>query len=146
MADAIITDAFGEEELYATEIPTHNGNMLNRYSIKGNEITLNGQYCFSGNIARNAGDWFKHEGIVYRPAQDCNDCYGSAVILQEVKNDNSELEFIDVRRIKSTNWKYITGCHTFNHYKGVTVIDVHGYCHPIIGWLFYNFTPKWLLK
>ena len=146
LADAIITDVLGKEEMYATEIPTHNGNVLNRYSIEENEIVMNAQFCFSSNIARNAGDWFMHDGKVYRPAQDCNECYGAAVILQEVVKNNDNLKFHDVRRIKSTSWKYITGLHTLNHYKGITVIDVHGYRYPILGWLFKTLTPKWFLK
>ena len=146
LADAIITGVLGETKMFATEVPTHNGNVLNQYSIEENDIVMNGQICFSSNIARNAGDWFKHNGKVYRPAQDCNECYGAAVILQEVVKENEQLTFHDVRRIKSTSWKYITGLHTFNHYKGITVIDVHGYRNPVLGWLFKTLTPKWLLK
>ena len=145
LADAVITEILGEKEIFATEIPTHNGNTLNQYSIGDSELSLKRQHIFSSNIARNAGDWFSLNGTTYRPAQDCNNCYGEAVILQRVTKNNGKLEFSDVRRIKSTSWKYSTGCHTFNHYKGITVVDVHGYAYPILGRLFESFTPKSLL-
>lgn len=146
LADAIITNVLGEETMFATEIPSHNGNCLNQYRILDSDVEKIAQYVFPGNIARNAGDWLKYDGKIYRPAQDCNKQYGGAVVLQEVENVNGSLRFNDIRRIKSSNCRYTTGCHTFNHYKGVTVVDVHGYVYPILGWLFKTFTPKCLLK
>lgn len=147
LADAVFTDIFGDTEMYATEIPTHNGNVLNRYLTTQDErLTLVEQIPFPSNIARNAGDWFMLNGRRYRPAQDCNHCYGGAVILQEIVKNNNKTEFRDVRYIKSTSRKYTIGCHTFNHFKGVTVVDVHGYVHPFLGWFFKTFTPKCLLR
>lgn len=147
LADAIITDLLGVKEMYGTEKPTHNGNTLNRYVFSDDDsIQIANRFLFSSNIARNAGDWFQLKGKYYRPAQDCNERYGAAVILQEVIKNKDNLFFNDLRRIKSTSWKYILGCHTFNHYKGVTVVDVHGYVHPVLGWLLNKITPKKLLK
>lgn len=140
LADAIITDVFGECKLFATEIPTHNGNILSEYNCKDNmDLELLNEIVFPSNVARNAGDWFKYKEKIYRPAQDCNNCYGEAVILQEVSKENGKLTFRDVRRIVSTDRRYTTGCHTFNIYNGMIVVDVHGYVHPFLSRCFIVF-------
>lgn len=127
LTDAIITDSFGKEQIFSTQTPNQNGNKLTVYSIEGKKEK---EILFSSNVARNAGDWFKLDETVYRPAQDCNGAYGTAVILQEVTTKGDDYHFKDVRRIESTNPMFTTGCHTFNSYKGLTVIDVHGYRRP----------------
>ena len=128
LTDAIMTDLFGEELIFATELPDQNGSALNVYSSKGKLLKT---ISFPSCIARNAGDWFKINNRIYRPAQDCNGAYGRAVILQEIIH-NDKGSFKDVGRIESTNPSYSTGCHTFNYYKGLTVVDLHGYRRPLL--------------
>lgn len=128
LTDAIITDLFGET-VFATVLPNPNGSILGAYSIDGE---LKQSISFPSNIARNAGDWFVVDNKVYRPSQDCNNGYGRAVILQEVTNENGDFTFKDVRRIASTHPKFTTGCHTFNNYKGLTIVDVHGWRRPCL--------------
>lgn len=130
LTDAIVTDVVGNSfAIYSTEGTDPNGCVLKRFQEDG---TVLNTYSFPNKIARNAGNWFQLGGKIYRPAQDCNDCYGAAVILQQVsvKNKN-ELVFKDMRRIESDNDDYNLGCHTFNHYKGVIVIDAKAYRRPI---------------
>lgn len=127
LTDAIMTNFFGEELVFSTHIPTQNGNILYLYSPEG--ILLK-TLPLSSNTARNAGDWFIIDNTVYRPAQDCNDDYGKAVIIQEVKQSGDGFTFTDVCRITSTHPRFTTGCHTFNNYKDLTVLDVHGYRRP----------------
>lgn len=131
LTDAIITELFGEKLLFSTKIPVQNKNILDVYHWKDNKYAKSSSVLFSDNIARNAGDFFKIDGGIYRPAQDCNKVYGGAVILQKVTKDN-EFKFVDIRRIESDNSQYNVGCHTFNHYKGYTVIDAQGYKFPFI--------------
>lgn len=129
-ADAIITDVFGEKLMFSTHMPNHNGNILTVHRFEEGNPIFDQDVILPSNIARNAGDWFTLNNKVYRPAQDCNGgIYGGAVILQEVEKKNGRFAFKDIRRIESTCKKYTTGCHTFNHYKGMMVIDVHGYRH-----------------
>lgn len=134
LADAILTNVFGEEKLFATEMPNHNGDTLNVYKKQPDGIfCLNDSIKFEGNVARNAGDWFKIGETIYRPAQDCNETYGGAVIIQEiVKSQTDGYQFNNVKRITSSNSKYLEGCHTFNYHKGIAVIDAKGYRHPNI--------------
>lgn len=141
LADAIITDLFGEKLMFATQKPSHNGNVLIVFKID-NDVPKEYAVCkFVSNIARNAGDWFRNGNDVIRPAQDCNEGYGSAVILQRVTKKSDTFEFEDLVRIESNNPKYNTGCHTFNHLKGMGVIDVHGFIHPRAAFL-YSFIRK----
>ena len=124
LTDAIKINEFGEELIIATHIPTQNGNVLSVYYANGKKKY---DIEFQSMIARNAGDVFKVGNIVYRPAQDCTKAYGEAVIIQEVSIGKNELCFNNILRLESPNSKYNTGCHTFNHYHGLSVIDVHGY-------------------
>lgn len=130
LTDAIKTDVFGDDLIFATHIPSQNGKVMTVYDSKGEK---NHEIEFQTNIARNAGDWFTIGDKVYRPAQDCNGGYGTAVILQEVKIDiNGNYVLNDIRRITSTHPKFATGCHTFNNYRDITVVDVHGYRRPAL--------------
>lgn len=128
LTDAVVTDLFGEELIFATHLPTQNGNVLtvyDAYGVKKQDIEL------PSNVARNAGDWFKVGEKIYRPAQDCNSGYGRAVIVQEVAREGGVFCFKDIRRIESSNPKYSTGCHTFNNYKDLSVVDVRGWRRPV---------------
>lgn len=66
---------------------------------------------FDECIARNAGDFFEVDGVVYRPAQECNRWYGNALSIQKFEDG----AFTEVRRIP--------GMHTLNSFQGVTVVD-----------------------
>lgn len=131
LTDAIVTEMFGEKMIFSTKLPNHNKNILDIYHWEGNKCLKVSSIKFPNNIARNAGDFFMVDGEVYRPAQDCNKRYGEAVILQKVMK-TLEFNFVDVRRIESNNSHFDLGCHTFNHYKGYTVIDAQGYKFPFI--------------
>ena len=129
LTDAIKTSLLGEELIFSTQIPDQNGSVLIMYDANGIKKQV---IDFPSKIARNAGDWFKVGNAIYRPAQDCNDGYGCAVILQEVERDGDRLRFNEVRRIESTNPRFTTGCHTFNYYKDLIVVDVHGRRRPML--------------
>lgn len=124
LTDAIVTSLLGDEYIFATCVPSQNGDTLIEYNHNCVKTRI---FMFPSKIARNAGAWFDVEDKVYRPAQDCNGDYGRAVVLQEVIQDCENLVFKDIRRIESTNPKFTTGCHTFNTYRNLSVIDVHGY-------------------
>lgn len=132
LADSVITDLFGSDTLFTTMVPNHNGKDLLVYTEKDGLYQKKSTICFESNIARNAGDWFLLNGNVYRPCQDCNERYGGAVILQKVVKEEDNYSFYEVNRINVAFNSYQLGCHTFNHYKGVTVIDVNGYRRPFL--------------
>lgn len=133
LTDAIITGLLDEEYVFSTHLPSQNGNTLSMYSVHG---VLQQELAFPAKVARNAGDWFRIDKKVYRPAQDCDHGYGCAVIIQEIKQADGSLKFNDICRIKSTHPKYTTGCHTLNHYNELSVVDVHGWRRPrLVKWV-----------
>lgn len=132
LTDAIITNLFGDTLIFSTESSNPNGSDLNVYKKSGDLFVKDSVIRFEKKIARNAGQWFEYKGQVYRPAQDCTGYYGGAFIIQKVTRENGVFSFENVVRIESPNKIYNTGCHTFNSYEGMCVIDVNGYRRPFI--------------
>lgn len=132
LTDAIITDFWGEQLIFSTESSNPNGNKLNVYRQSDSLFMLDSTIQFETKVARNAGQWFKYKGEIYRPAQDCSGYYGGACIIQRVSKKDNSFCFENSIRIESTNKSYNTGCHTFNTHNGLCVIDVNGYRRPVI--------------
>lgn len=126
VADAIQTNLLGGERMMmATRLPDVNGNelLIYRWDETVEKFTLQQSVSFKENVARMAGDFFNHNGKVYRPTQECNVQYGHAVTLQEVTRDvNGDLAFQEVRRIYSTHPSLTVGCHTFNVFNNGELI------------------------
>ena len=136
LADAICTSAFGERILLATVVPNQNKNMLWAYHYNDATSKFERLYevKFDENIARNTGDLFRVGNEWYRAAQDCNKAYGKGLSFQKVfMSEDRKLKFKEVCRAYSPNPRYEIGMHTFNTYQGISVIDVKGYKHPLIG-------------
>jgi len=131
LTDAIWTNVMGEPAIFSTSMPDPNGNTLTTYQSKNGCYQKEKEYTFDTDIARNAGDWFKVDDKIYRPAQDCSQVYGGAVLIQQVIPDPDKgLLFRTIRRIESAHLHYHTGCHTFNYYHGVGVVDANGLRRP----------------
>lgn len=134
LADAILFQINQDSYLITTEGEEMNGRILDFYKNTESGFVLDRQVSFDRNIARNAGDWFELNGKVYRPAQDCGLRYGAALVLQEFNPEDFSLRTI--RRFEPTSKKYNLGIHTFNYYKGVSVVDGYGYDHPLLAGIF----------
>ena len=140
LTDAIYTELLGEPMIISTKEPNPNGKVLRIYrskvkdgELKGTFFGLSEEVMFNEKVARNAGDWFEHNGIIYRPAQECNVEYGHSTYIQKVsKDENGKLHFKNVRRFLSDDKVFDRGLHTCNTFKGLTVIDVKGYHYPKI--------------
>lgn len=139
LTDAVMTDIFGERQIFSTKMPNPNGNELNIYSL---DMQLNvigtRSIQLKDNHARMAGQFFEYNGKIYRPAQDCNTQYGGAVIIEEVEKANGQYIFKPIKRLTSNHPRLHQGMHTLNTYKGVVVIDVKGY-ERVLGDLIYFF-------
>ena len=135
LTDAIYTELIGEPMIISTKEPNPNGKELGIYrlkvkdgGLKGTSFGLSEEVMFDENVARNAGDWFEYNGKKYRPAQECNVEYGHSTYIQEIIHDeNGRLYFKNVRKLISDDKEFNRGLHTFNRFKGLTVIDVKGY-------------------
>lgn len=133
LTDATIAHINGKDYVISTQIPNQNKNCLQVYSFDKDKMLLGNQVCdivFDSNIARNAGEVFMHDGILYRPAQDCNEGYGRGIVLQRI-DDKWTCE--NVCAFYPNTQKYNLGLHTFNLHDGLIVIDAKGYRYPCLG-------------
>ena len=127
VADAIVTNIDSNELLFCTKQPNPNGNKLDIYIYEEGKFVPIAEHIFEENVARMAGDFFKCNGKLYRPTQECNVQYGHAVTIQEVILNNDKFDFKEVRRMYSVHPKLNIGMHTFNSYKGIIVTDALGF-------------------
>ena len=138
LTDAVTLSYQGEEWLFTTQLPNPNGTMLDVYKKGNGTYERQPGVKLDSRTARMGGDFFWVDDTLYRPAQDNNECYGGALILQRVSQKDGKWSFTDVRRLTSPHPSYTTGLHTFNIYKGSIVVDIHGYRkHP---WLSHCLT------
>lgn len=124
----------GEDFVFSTKLPNPNGNELEIYPFDGDSMTMDENVLdtvhFPSNIARNAGDAFYVGEQMYRPAQDCNKCYGNGLNIQQVNRVGDKFEFKTVNEFHSDNADYGLGYHTFNMKNGLIVVDGHRYRFP----------------
>ena len=132
LTDAIITNLFHDDRIYATKMPDPNGNEIGLYRRENpcGKYVFNSGLMFKGKDARMAGDFFEYKGLFYKPSQDCNGRYGKAINLYETDDG---LDFHLHSTLSSTHPKLREGMHTLNSYKGIAVVDVVGYKHPFAG-------------
>jgi hypothetical protein len=133
IADSTITTLFGEEIMFATEDPHKDGKILGIYRLNDEGLFVKtDEILFDEVIARSAGDLFEYHGIVIRPAQESNEMYGHAVVLQQITKQNDGMQIKELRRLYAPSKKYPLGLHTFNMYQGVIVVDSIAYYHPFL--------------
>lgn len=74
--------------------------------------------------SRSAGRIFNHQGCWYRPAQDCSETYGYAVVINEITRlDREGYEEREVSRILPRWQKGLVATHTFNQAGELVVLD-----------------------
>ena len=124
----------GEEYVFSTKLPNPNGDELQIYSFDGKTMLMAekpiASVSFPSNIARNAGDALYIDEQMYRPAQDCNKCYGNGIVIQKVNKEGNTFMFETINSFHSANPDYSLGYHTFNMKNGLIVVDGHRYRFP----------------
>lgn len=135
LTDATIArDLSGDEYIFSTKLPNPNGNEMQIYSFDGDAMHLEekpvANIVFPNNVARNAGDAFYIGEQMYRPAQDCDKCYGNGIDIQKVNKDGNTFTFETINSFHSDNPAYNLGYHTFNIKNGLIVVDGHRYRFP----------------
>lgn len=77
------------------------------------------------HCARMAGNLFVVNGLLYRPAQDCEIRYGESVRIMQIKAlSKTNYEEREVCHIDSHSCtQFDLGLHTFNTHNGIVVID-----------------------
>ena len=135
-ADATIFEMDDKSFLFTTILPDTNSTSVKIFSFDKEKLKVIEQVAnveFPIVCGRNAGEVFEVKGKLYRPAQDCTLRYGHGVILQKIIMRDGNWFFEDVNSFYPNTFKYNQGIHTFNHYKGLIVIDARGYRNPLIG-------------
>jgi hypothetical protein len=134
LADSVRTNLFGTDMMFSTKLPDANGKELGIYEWDNTmrQYKIKNYYYFDENISRMAGNFFRYNNKIYRPAQVCIKSYGDAVSLQKVTLDDKGWNFEEIRRIYSPHPDYDLGFHTFNTYKDVIVVDALGYRKPVL--------------
>lgn len=116
----------GKKVLLCTTAPDYNGNILNVYPFFEkncpNQLKPIKQVKLPTKTARNAGLVFNIGNKMYRPAQDCTNCYGECVELQKIIVEGDEIEFKPVNRIYSPSKEYKDALHTFNVFANKLVV------------------------
>ena len=133
LTDAIITELYGKNYLFATKIPTQNGNELVLYeSDKALGFYQPVQKIqLRDNTARSAGDIFIDNNKIIRPAQNCNGGYGIGLVFQEIsKNNDGNIVLKELFR--KSPYRHYIGMHTYNQYKGCIIVDLHTRRHPYL--------------
>lgn len=132
--DSCITEYFGKPLLFTAR---KNDYFLDIYSWDNEKglFTNPNSIEFNSKTARMAGQLFQYGGEIYYPSQNCTSSYGQAVDIRKIKYDslNNRFDFEFVKEITSTHATLREGLHTLNEYKGIVVVDVIGYEHPVIG-------------
>lgn len=142
LTDAVYTESFdGRKLLFCTQMPNSNTNVLDirEWEEETKKFEKVGEIASEEKTGRMAGDVFEVNGRYYRPAQESNDGYGHAVVLQEVIYEDGGFSLKEVRRLHSEHPTINIGMHTFNNYKGLIVIDVKGPLYPKIKRLINKF-------
>lgn len=134
LADSVRTNLFGTDLMFSTKLPDANGKELGIYEWDNTmrQYKIKNYYYFDDNISRMAGNFFRYNNKIYRPAQVCIKSYGDAVSLQKVTLGDKGWDFEEIRRIYSPHPDYDLGFHTFNTYKDVIVVDALGYRKPVL--------------
>lgn len=148
LTDAILLKMADDRHyILSTKEPTQNKNHLQVYAVDTDTWKMNEQpiqdICFESKIARNAGDVFTCDGIMYRPAQDCNKGYGHGVVIQQMSYADGQFSLKDVRTFSSDIPEFDMGYHTFNLMNGLIVVDAHGHRFKTANKVVSSFYELW---
>ena len=130
--DSDITELFGEPMLFTA---AHNDKQLDIYAWDDNVSRFVSKFVVPSEKknSRLGGKVFEYGGKIYYPAQDCEGGYGVAIDIKEISYVNGVFSTKFIKKIKSNRSTHTLGMHTLNQYKGVVVMDVHGYRYGWIG-------------
>jgi hypothetical protein len=74
--------------------------------------------------SRPAGQWFELDGELYRPAQDCSEGYGKAIMINRVQLlDENDFAEQSVFKLEADDTQYPDGLHTLNIHNGKILVD-----------------------
>lgn len=132
----IIANGMGKYYLAATRFPNtqEKAFLYKSNSLFGPFVEMDRKpFQTERSCSRSAGDFFRVDGELYRPAQNCVARYGAGLSIMKCQLVEGQLEEVCVLEISPLSWKYQLGIHTLNFYGSLCVIDGTGYLHPYSG-------------
>lgn len=127
--DSTLTDFFGERLLFTAHQNDYYLDIY-RWDEKQELFTLSHSIASDKQNMRMAGALFKFGNKTYCPSQISTPYnYGIGVDLKEIGHINGEWILTSIRRINPPKGLLMNGLHTFNTYKGFTIVDIHEYNH-----------------
>ncbi len=130
LSDAIFAHFIGDDCLIATEYPNDGSRLCVFKENTQANFMLHHSFHFPNGTARNAGDFFRYDTRLFRPAQDCGSYYGKGVVIQEVIWQDNQPCFREVRRLYSSDSRYPSRLHTFNVLNDIMVVDMADWDYP----------------
>lgn len=88
---------------------------------------------------RLAGSVFGYKGEVYCPTQDCTQGYGGGVWLKKMVQEDGRLRLVPVKKLTPPAKYKKLGMHTLNEYKGLVIIDLKDWKHPLAGRIYNTY-------
>lgn len=140
LADPVIVPHGNDFYLLATLGTECNGNRLRILKSRKplSDYEEYGEQSFQDNIARRAGNIFRHNGMLISPAQVCNNNYGEGISLQQLIIDDSGVRLKELRRFYPFSRRYPEGLHTYNVFGNKVVIDGYRYGSPVLHKLYFS--------
>ena len=130
--DSYITEAFGKPLLFTAAKNDYQLDIYKWDDTKNRFVPSIAIISEKPN-SRMGGAVFDYKGAFYYPAQNCEKSYGDSLDIKRINHANGKFDLGTIKHLNSPHPKYQLGMHTLNAYKGVVVIDVHGYRYPIVG-------------
>ncbi len=123
--DSVITEYFDTPYLFTAH---HNDFQLDIYQwdTKSTHFLPKESIMSQEQNMRMAGDVFCLNNHYFIPSQISTPCYyGKGVELKELIYNDGHFDLTIIRKINYPCGLYNDGLHTFNSYKGVTIVDIH---------------------
>lgn len=90
--------------------------------------TLHSEKVFDENTGRGAGGFYKKEGVLYRPSQNCRKSYGENIIFNKVELLQNGYEEVPIDTLRLSDVQiplnHLTALHTFSLSSKYEVVDV----------------------
>ncbi len=125
--DTEITELFGEPLLFTARQDDFHLDIYRWNSEQDRYIYSESIESAEQNM-RMAGSFFRHNNTIIYPSQISTPyVYGKAVELRQISLQNGKWELKQIRTINHPKGILYRALHTFNTYKGLTIVDINQY-------------------
>ncbi len=125
--DTEITELFGEPLLFTARQDDFHLDIY-RWNSKQDRYIYSESIESAEQNMRMAGSFFEHKGTLVYPSQISTPyVYGKAVELRQISLQNGKWELNEIRTINHPEGILYRALHTFNTYKGLTIVDINQY-------------------